>query len=122
MSLVSDITEIFVRQKLSGPRCVVLLPDILNSMNIFFCAELPRALVCAAPCPQTSILHSDFPTGRFQFSGGTNVTLEGSTDPHWGWVDSHGQQVKSTMLIACKCVYSPESVSGGTLCKQNLHR
>ncbi|KDQ31591.1 glycoside hydrolase family 28 protein [Pleurotus ostreatus PC15] len=28
---------------------------------------------------------------RFSFSGGTNVTLRGSTDPHWGWVDAHGQ-------------------------------
>lgn len=27
----------------------------------------------------------------FTFAGGTNVTLAGSTDPQWGWVDSHGQ-------------------------------
>ncbi|KAH9932134.1 pectin lyase fold/virulence factor [Epithele typhae] len=24
--------------------------------------------------------------------GGTNVTLRGTTDPEWGWVDGHGQQ------------------------------
>lgn len=30
---------------------------------------------------------------RFTFSGGTNVTLRGVTDPNWGWVDAHGQAV-----------------------------
>lgn len=30
---------------------------------------------------------------RFAFSGGNNVTLRGSTDPKWGWVDGHGQAV-----------------------------
>ncbi|CAK5265960.1 unnamed protein product [Mycena citricolor] len=28
----------------------------------------------------------------FTFTGGSNVTLRGSTDPNWGWIDSHGQQ------------------------------
>ncbi|KAI0756237.1 pectin lyase fold/virulence factor [Daedaleopsis nitida] len=28
---------------------------------------------------------------RFAFNGGNNVTLRGSTDPNWGWVDAHGQ-------------------------------
>lgn len=28
----------------------------------------------------------------FSFIGGNNVTLRGSTDPDWGWVDGHGQQ------------------------------
>ncbi|KAE9391768.1 pectin lyase-like protein [Gymnopus androsaceus JB14] len=30
-------------------------------------------------------------TDWFTFTGGTNVTLRGSTDPEWGWVDAHGQ-------------------------------
>ncbi|KAJ7729082.1 pectin lyase fold/virulence factor [Mycena maculata] len=34
---------------------------------------------------------SSFPGSWFTFSGGDNVTLRGSTDPHWGWVDAHGQ-------------------------------
>ncbi|KAJ7447202.1 pectin lyase-like protein [Mycena latifolia] len=34
---------------------------------------------------------SSFPGSWFTFSGGTNVTLRGSTDPKWGWVDGHGQ-------------------------------
>lgn len=28
---------------------------------------------------------------RFAFSGGQNVTLRGSQDDEWGWVDGHGQ-------------------------------
>lgn len=28
---------------------------------------------------------------RFTFSGGQNVTLRGSTDAQWGWVNGHGQ-------------------------------
>ncbi|KAJ3862256.1 pectin lyase-like protein [Lentinula novae-zelandiae] len=27
----------------------------------------------------------------FDFTSGTNVTLQGSTDPNWGWIDGHGQ-------------------------------
>lgn len=31
---------------------------------------------------------------RITFTGGTNVTLRGSTDPKWGWIDGHGQPVR----------------------------
>ncbi|OBZ68553.1 putative exopolygalacturonase C [Grifola frondosa] len=34
---------------------------------------------------------SSFPGAWFTFSGGNNVTLRGSTDLEWGWVDGHGQ-------------------------------
>ncbi|CAL1694788.1 unnamed protein product [Somion occarium] len=34
---------------------------------------------------------SNFPGAWFTFTGGHNVTLRGSTDPKWGWVDGHGQ-------------------------------
>ncbi|KAI0354693.1 pectin lyase-like protein [Trametes cingulata] len=34
---------------------------------------------------------SGFPGAWFTFSGGNNVTLRGSQDPQWGWVDGHGQ-------------------------------
>ncbi|KAL4251280.1 glycosyl hydrolase 28 family protein [Abortiporus biennis] len=34
---------------------------------------------------------SGFAGSWFTFTGGTNVTLRGSTDPNWGWVDGHGQ-------------------------------
>jgi hypothetical protein len=41
------------------------------------------------------LLNSDLTsTGlRFTFTGGSNVTLQGSQQPNWGWVDSNGQQV-----------------------------
>ncbi|KAJ7261429.1 pectin lyase-like protein [Mycena rebaudengoi] len=29
--------------------------------------------------------------GGMTFTGGTNVTLRGTTDPGWGWIDGHGQ-------------------------------
>ncbi|KIK03625.1 glycoside hydrolase family 28 protein, partial [Laccaria amethystina LaAM-08-1] len=31
------------------------------------------------------------PGSWITFTGGTNVTLRGSLDPHWGWIDGHGQ-------------------------------
>jgi hypothetical protein len=30
---------------------------------------------------------------RIAFTGGTNVTLRGSLNPKWGWIDGHGQAV-----------------------------
>ena len=44
-----------------------------------------------------TIPHS--PKFRFTFSGGFNITLEGSEDLHCGWVNSHGQQVGEKLLI-----------------------
>ncbi|KAF4604479.1 hypothetical protein EYR40_003253 [Pleurotus pulmonarius] len=43
------------------------------------------------PTIQAIVGSSSFSGQWFSFSGGTNVTLRGSTDPHWGWVDAHGQ-------------------------------
>ncbi|TCD67912.1 hypothetical protein EIP91_011846 [Steccherinum ochraceum] len=43
------------------------------------------------PTIQNIVGSSGFPGAWFTFSGGTNVTLRGSTDPKWGWVDGHGQ-------------------------------
>ncbi|KAJ3484579.1 hypothetical protein NLI96_g5546 [Meripilus lineatus] len=40
---------------------------------------------------QNIVGSSNFPGAWFTFSGGSNVTLRGSTDPEWGWVDGHGQ-------------------------------
>jgi hypothetical protein len=74
-------------------------------MNIFFLCRVTQDIGSCRPSPGKQHAYTLIsPTGRFRFSGGTNVTLEGSTDPHWGWVDAHGQQVNSTMPIACKCV------------------
>ena len=46
---------------------------------------------------------------RFTFTGGTNVTLRGSTDPNWGWVDAHGQAVSISefrLLFQTDCLDS----------------
>lgn len=40
---------------------------------------------------------------RFTFTGGTNVTLTGSTDPKWGWVDGHGQAVSFPSITLRRC-------------------
>jgi hypothetical protein len=40
---------------------------------------------------------------RVTFIGGDNVTLRGTTDPNWGWVDAHGQAVskdQSTVIAS----------------------
>ena len=54
-----------------------------------------------------SFRNSNFtPTSlRFYFNTGTNVTLEGSQDPHSGWVDSHGQQVRERLSAICGCAF-----------------
>ena len=39
---------------------------------------------------------------RFSFSGGNNVTLRGSTDPKWGWVDGHGQAASILVISKLK--------------------
>ncbi|KIY67535.1 glycoside hydrolase family 28 protein [Cylindrobasidium torrendii FP15055 ss-10] len=49
------------------------------------------------PTVQAIVASSSFRGHWFYFSGGTNVTLRGSTDPDWGWVDGHGQQWWDTM-------------------------
>ncbi|KAK0479680.1 pectin lyase fold/virulence factor [Armillaria novae-zelandiae] len=40
---------------------------------------------------QAIVASDDFEGHWISFSGGDNVTLRGSTDPNWGWVDAHGQ-------------------------------
>ncbi|KAG6856118.1 hypothetical protein H0H87_007332 [Tephrocybe sp. NHM501043] len=40
---------------------------------------------------QATVGSSKFPGAWFTFSGGNNVTLRGTTDPNWGWIDGHGQ-------------------------------
>ncbi|CAE6434491.1 unnamed protein product [Rhizoctonia solani] len=40
---------------------------------------------------QAEVAKSTFP-GHWIKIAGTNVTLRGTTDPKWGWIDSHGQQ------------------------------
>ena len=37
---------------------------------------------------------------RITFTGGTNVTLRGTSDPKWGWIDAHGQQASKRAAYA----------------------
>lgn len=34
------------------------------------------------------------------FTGGNNVTLRGSTDPHWGWINGKGQAVRFSIRVS----------------------
>lgn len=43
------------------------------------------------PTIQAIVASDNFPGTWFTFTGGDNVTLRGSEDPDWGWIDAHGQ-------------------------------
>ncbi|TFK66193.1 pectin lyase-like protein [Pluteus cervinus] len=43
------------------------------------------------PTIQAIVGASTFSGSWIAFTGGTNVTLRGSLDPQWGWIDGHGQ-------------------------------
>ncbi|KAF8152112.1 pectin lyase-like protein [Mycena galopus ATCC 62051] len=40
---------------------------------------------------QAVVAAKGYPGAMITFAGGTNVTLRGTTDPKWGWIDGHGQ-------------------------------
>ncbi|KAJ7761678.1 pectin lyase-like protein [Mycena metata] len=40
---------------------------------------------------QSVVAAKEYPGAMMTFTGGTNVTLRGTTDPEWGWIDGHGQ-------------------------------
>ncbi|KAF9225181.1 pectin lyase-like protein [Gyrodon lividus] len=41
---------------------------------------------------QNYVAAANYSGAWIAFTGGNNVTLRGTTDPDWGWVDGHGQQ------------------------------
>ncbi|CAA7265052.1 unnamed protein product [Cyclocybe aegerita] len=43
------------------------------------------------PIVQAIVADSSFPGAWIVFTGGQNVTLRGSKNPKWGWIDGHGQ-------------------------------
>uniref|UniRef100_A0A0W0FJ62 galacturonan 1,4-alpha-galacturonidase n=1 Tax=Moniliophthora roreri TaxID=221103 RepID=A0A0W0FJ62_MONRR len=87
----------------------ITLPDNIATVQGTFQRPLAPRSEINALCQLLSALRFDFPGHwcngiffklriityikplRFSFSGGTNVTLRGSTDCNWGWVDAHGQ-------------------------------
>jgi hypothetical protein len=60
-------------------------------------AEVAKSVRPLPLIPQCTVL-IPFPLAFQTFPGhwlkitGTNVTLRGTTNPNWGWIDSHGQQ------------------------------
>ena len=76
----------------------------------YFFTELPRKLVSSRPFLPNGNFTPTFL--RFTFTGGSNVKLEGSTDPQWGWVNSHGQQVGEKLLITDDCTHQSILVVG----------
>ena len=88
------ISGLHLCQRSSGLRFVALLRSETCELtgHLILCRVSQDGGLCL-PSPANSNLTPTLP--RFKFAGGSNVTLEGSTDPHWGWVNSHGQQVGS---------------------------
>ena len=60
-------------------------------------AGLSRSMVRLAWVRLRSVFEET--TARFVFAGGTNITLCGSTDPKWGWIDGKGQAVRTLSSV-----------------------
>ncbi|RDB24422.1 putative exopolygalacturonase C [Hypsizygus marmoreus] len=63
---------------------------VLNNVEIRFEGNLTYPT--DIPAIQAIVGSSSFSGAWFAFTGGNNVTLRGSTDPKWGWIDGHGQE------------------------------
>ncbi|KAJ8085227.1 hypothetical protein PM082_004021 [Marasmius tenuissimus] len=84
----SDATILFEK----GATYNILTPitfPVLNSVEIRIEGNL--TLPDDIPTVQAIVVDSSFPGAWFTWTGGKNVTLRGSKDPKWGWVDAHGQ-------------------------------
>ena len=73
--------------------------EFVHALNVYFVQGYGGAW----SVPVLSSRNGNFtPTSlRITFAGGNNVTLEGSQDPHSGWVDSHGQSVREKLSRIC---------------------
>ncbi|GLB43691.1 putative glycosyl hydrolase 28 family protein [Lyophyllum shimeji] len=77
--------EVRIEGNLTYPTDIATIQAIVGKSVLGFPRCMVRILVaCFGKQELTDI-------ARFTFSGGNNVTLRGSTDPNWGWVDAHGQ-------------------------------
>ncbi|KAK1227901.1 hypothetical protein PQX77_009091 [Marasmius sp. AFHP31] len=84
----SDATILFEK----GATYNILTPitfPVLNNVEIRIEGNL--TLPDDIPTVQAIVADSSFPGAWFTWAGGKNVTLRGSKDPKWGWVDAHGQ-------------------------------
>ncbi|ESK92387.1 glycoside hydrolase family 28 protein [Moniliophthora roreri MCA 2997] len=84
----SDSTILFEKGKTYNILTPVTFPTLTNvEVRIEGNITLPDDM----PTVQAIVASSDFSGHWFFFNGGTNVTLRGSKDHKWGWVDAHGQ-------------------------------
>ncbi|KAJ7334759.1 pectin lyase-like protein [Mycena albidolilacea] len=65
------------------------------------------------PALQAVAAAKGYPGAMMTFAGGTNVTLRGTTDCEWGWINGHGQAVHCLFLAFCTIQSSiPHQVVG----------
>ncbi|KAF9469492.1 pectin lyase-like protein [Collybia nuda] len=62
---------------------------VLNNVEIRFEGNL--SYPTDIPAIQAIVASPGFSGSWFTFTGGNNVTMRGSLDPNWGWIDGHGQ-------------------------------
>lgn len=87
--LAKDATILFqkgVTYNIATPLTFPKLQNVVVSIqgNITYAADIKVT--------QAIVQSSSYPGHWFTFSGGTNVTLEGSQDQNWGWVNANGQK------------------------------
>jgi hypothetical protein len=63
---------------------------------------------------QAQVAKSGFSGYWFYFNGGSNITLRGTKDEKWGWVDAHGQAVCGAAAYHFGLVLIIDLYSGGT--------
>ncbi|KAF5384813.1 hypothetical protein D9615_000966 [Tricholomella constricta] len=83
---VLNNVEIRFEGNLSYPTDIPAIQAIVGSPSCR--AFLVTGTTSSHPVSQTAELTD---IARFSFKGGNNVTLRGTTDPNWGWIDAHGQ-------------------------------
>ncbi|KAL0065013.1 hypothetical protein AAF712_008006 [Marasmius tenuissimus] len=84
----SDTTILFEQGATYNILTPILFP-VMNNVEIRIEGNL--TLPDDIPAVQAIVADSSFPGAWFTWTGGKNVTLRGSEDPEWGWVDAHGQ-------------------------------
>ncbi|KAL0952100.1 hypothetical protein HGRIS_008733 [Hohenbuehelia grisea] len=87
-NFTSDATILFKKGVSYNILTPIVFP-VLNNVEVRIEGNLTYP--SDIPTVQAIVGSSSFSGAWFSFSGGNNVTLRGTTDPKWGWVDGHGQ-------------------------------
>lgn len=116
-SLSTDATILFqqgVTYNISTPIKFPKFKNVIVSIqgNITYAADIKAT--------QAIVKSSSFPGHWFSFSGGSNITLEGSQDSNWGWVNANGQKWWDAMQKVSSRVNRPHGwkfnkVQGGEI-------